>query len=78
MEELIQKFNELAAEFSADATAQATKGNKAAGLRARKNALELVNVLKEFRKASMEKAKAWSTIYLNHHPHLENEASMGT
>lgn len=58
MEELIQKFNELAAEFSADATAQATKGNKAAGLRARKNALELVNVLKEFRKASMEKAKA--------------------
>jgi len=58
MEELVQKFNELAAEFCTDATAQATKGNKAAGLRARKNALELINLLKEFRKASMEKAKA--------------------
>lgn len=58
MEQLVQKFNDLAAEFSADATAQATKGNKAAGLRARKNALELINLLKEFRKASVEKAKA--------------------
>jgi len=58
MEELVKKFNALAEEFSADATAQAIKGNKAAGLRARKNALELINVLKEFRKASVEKAKA--------------------
>lgn len=58
MEELVQKINELSAEFNANATAQATKGNKAAGLRARKNALELINLLKEFRKESAAKAKA--------------------
>lgn len=58
MEELVQKFNELSAAFAADATAQAIKGNKAAGLRARKSALELIGLLKEFRKASVEKAKA--------------------
>lgn len=57
MEELVQKINELAAEFSTDATAQAVKGNKAAGLRARKNALELIGLLKEFRKESTAKAK---------------------
>lgn len=58
MEELIKKINELAAAFNADASAQAVKGNKAAGLRARKNALEMIGLLKEFRKASVEKAKA--------------------
>lgn len=58
MEELVQKINALAAEFNTDATAQAVKGNKAAGLRARKTALELTTLLKEFRKVSMEKAKA--------------------
>ena len=58
MEELVKKINELAVAFDADATAQATKGNKAAGLRARKNALELINLLKEFRKESTAKAKA--------------------
>lgn len=58
MEELVKKINELATAFNADATAQAVKGNKAAGLRARKSALELINALKEFRKESMEKAKA--------------------
>lgn len=58
MEELVKKINELSATFSVDATAQAVKGNKAAGLRARKNALELINALKEFRKVSTEKAKA--------------------
>ncbi len=58
MEELVQKINELSAAFTADATAQAAKSNKAAGLRARKNALALIGLLKEFRKASMEKAKA--------------------
>lgn len=58
MEELVKNIEALAAEFVKDATAQAVKGNKAAGLRARKNALELIAVLKEFRKASMEKAKA--------------------
>lgn len=58
MEELVQKINALAAEFNTSATAQATKGNKAAGLRARKNALELIALLKEFRKESTDMAKA--------------------
>lgn len=58
MEELVQKINELSASFNANATVQATKGNKAAGLRARKEALELIGLLKEFRKESNAKAKA--------------------
>lgn len=58
MEELVTKISELSAEFLVDASAQATKGNKAAGLRARKVALELIAALKEFRKESTEKAKA--------------------
>lgn len=57
MEELVQKISELAAAFNVDATAQAVKGNKAAGLRARKEALELINLLKDFRKESNAKAK---------------------
>lgn len=58
MQELVNKFNEVAAAFAADAQAQATKGNKAAGLRARKEALEIISILKEFRKASVDAAKA--------------------
>ena len=58
MEELVKKIDELTVAFLTDAKAQATKGNKAAGLRARKSALELTGLLKEFRKASVEKAKA--------------------
>lgn len=58
MEELVKTISELSAAFNIDATAQAVKGNKAAGLRARKTALELINALKDFRKLSMEKAKA--------------------
>lgn len=58
MEALVQKIKNLAAEFDVDATAQATKGNKAAGLRARKQALELINLLKDFRKESTAKSKA--------------------
>lgn len=58
MEELVKKIAELEAAFNADAEAQVAKGNKAAGLRARKNALELINALKEFRKVSVEAAKA--------------------
>ena len=58
MEELVQKINELSAAFNTDATAQATKGNKAAGLRARKAALEIAGLMKEFRKVSNEAAKA--------------------
>ena len=40
-----------------DAAAQAEKGNKAAGTRARKVSLDLEKVLKEFRKASLEQSK---------------------
>ena len=58
MEEVIQKIAELATAFAADAQAQAAKGNKAAGRRARKDALDLIAALKEFRKASLEKANA--------------------
>lgn len=44
-------------EFQVNATAQAEKGNKAAGARARKASLELEKLLKEFRKASVEAGK---------------------
>ena len=43
--------------FKANAEAQVAKGNKAAGARARKAALELMKDLKEFRKASVAEAK---------------------
>ena len=43
--------------FKANATAQVEKGNKAAGTRARKNALNITKLLKEFRKVSVEEAK---------------------
>lgn len=57
MKELIEKIQETYAAFAADAAAQAEKGNKAAGTRARKAALELTKLLKEFRKVSVEEAK---------------------
>ena len=43
--------------FSKDAGAQVVKGNKAAGTRARKAALELSKLLKEFRKVSVAESK---------------------
>ena len=57
MNELIEKIKELSDALLVDAAAQAEKGNKAAGTRARKVSLELEKVLKEFRKASLEDAK---------------------
>ena len=57
MKEIVAKINELIAAFAADAEAQAVKGNKAAGARARKVSLELEKALKEFRKISVEAAK---------------------
>lgn len=53
MEELVKKINAAADSFAAEAQAQVTKGNKAAGARARKVALELMKDLKEFRKQSV-------------------------
>ena len=43
--------------FKVNADAQVAKGNKAAGARARKAALDLMKDLKEFRKVSVETAK---------------------
>ena len=57
MKELVAKINAVYAEFDKNATAQLNKGNKAAGARARKAALELKTLMTEFRKASVEEAK---------------------
>lgn len=57
MNELIAKIKELNEALLVDAAAQAEKGNKAAGTRARKASLELEKVLKEFRKVSLEESK---------------------
>ena len=57
MNELIAKIMGLNEAVLIDATAQAEKGNKAAGTRARKASLELEKVLKEFRKVSLEESK---------------------
>ena len=57
MNELIAKIKEMSDALLTDAAAQAEKGNKAAGTRARKASLELEKVLKEFRKVSLEDSK---------------------
>ena len=57
MKDLVEKINAEIALFQANANLQVTKGNKAAGTRARKNALEISKLMKEFRKASVEAAK---------------------
>jgi hypothetical protein len=57
MKELIEKINAEFESFATEANQQAEKGNKAAGTRARKSALELGKLFKEFRKVSVEEAK---------------------
>lgn len=57
MKELIENIQATYAAFAADAAAQAEKGNKAAGTRARKASLELEKMMKAFRKASLEASK---------------------
>ncbi len=57
MKELIEKINAEIDSFKKDSALQLEKGNKAAGARARKAALELCKDLKEFRKASVEASK---------------------
>lgn len=57
MKELVEKINALYAEFEKDATAQADKGVKAAGQRARKVSLALEKELKGFRRLSLEATK---------------------
>ncbi|MBP5389329.1 MAG: histone H1 [Bacteroidales bacterium] len=57
MKKLVEKINAEIACFQLNAEAQVVKGNKAAGARARKAALDLMKDLKEFRKASVAEAK---------------------
>lgn len=57
MNDILTSINEAFTAFTADADAQLTKGNKAAGTRARKASLAIEKLLKEFRKASIAAAK---------------------
>ena len=57
MKNVVEQIKAQYAAFEANAEAQLTKNNKAAGTRARKAALELAKLMKEFRKASVEAAK---------------------
>ena len=57
MKALVEKINANIEAFKVNAVAQVVKGNKAAGSRARKAALELMKDLKEFRKVSVAEAK---------------------
>ncbi|MBP9987042.1 MAG: histone H1 [Bacteroidales bacterium] len=57
MEELVKQINAEIEAFQKNAAAQIEKGNKAAGTRARKAALEVSKLMKEFRKVSVEAAK---------------------
>ena len=57
MENLVAKIKEEINVFIENADAQVEKGNKAAGARARKAALDLMKDLKEFRKVSVEESK---------------------
>ena len=57
MQELLSNIKAEIETFTPNADRQANKGNKAAGTRARKAALELAKMLKEFRKVSVEEAK---------------------
>ncbi|MBO6168921.1 MAG: histone H1 [Bacteroidales bacterium] len=57
MKALVEKINANIEAFKVNAEAQVVKGNKAAGARARKAALDLMKDLKEFRKISVAEAK---------------------
>ena len=58
MKELVDKINCELEALTKDADAQLLKANKAAGARARKSALEIGKLMKEFRKQSIEASKA--------------------
>ena len=57
MKTLVENIAAQYEAFATNASLQAEKNNKAAGTRARKAALELTKLLKEFRKVSVEEAK---------------------
>lgn len=54
MKELIEQISAKSEAFLKDANSQLEKGNKAAGLRARRASLDLEPLLKRFRKLSLE------------------------
>ena len=57
MKALVEQVIAKCEEVKINAVAQAEKGNKAAGARARKASIELEKLLKEFRKESVKAAK---------------------
>ncbi|TRZ42149.1 histone H1 [Robertkochia solimangrovi] len=57
MKDLLNKIDAEFETFKTESALQAEKGNKAAGTRARKSALELSKLFKEFRKVSVEESK---------------------
>ena len=57
MQNLMNQIDQQIEAFSQNAKLQVEKGNKAAGTRARKAALDLSKLLKEFRKVSVEASK---------------------
>lgn len=57
MTNLVKQIHDEFEAFKKEAEAQIEKGNKAAGTRARKSALELSKMFKEFRKVSVEASK---------------------
>ena len=57
MQNQVEKINAQIELFQENAKLQVEKGNKAAGTRARKAALEISKLMKEFRKESVEAAK---------------------
>lgn len=57
MKKLVEQIHAQFEVFAANAEAQVEKGNKAAGVRARKAALEISKLMKDFRKESVDAAK---------------------
>ena len=57
MKELVDSIKSQMEAFVKDADAQLLKGNKAAGTRARKAALQISKMMKDFRKLSVEASK---------------------
>lgn len=57
MKELVEQIKLEYDAFVQNADAQVEKGNKAAGARARKAALNLMKMMKDFRKLSVESSK---------------------
>ncbi len=57
MEELLKEIRQASEALLSNGTLQSERGNKAAGIRARKASLELERLTKAFRNASLEADK---------------------